>query len=174
MYILSRSFSPSCLVSSRLVSFHFSIPPHPLARQCVSKSVSMRIRPSTYHISYNRPSSRFLAFPFQEDPTKRKEREDLSCSRVCAIDQIFHTPRPARFDRVPQTRELAPIFQYLFVPIVFSSPSPSPSLSPLSFFLCFILCFHHDRSDREIRCIRRQNHRPKGEGCNPIGNPSIA
>lgn len=141
MYILSRSFSPSCLVSSRLVSFHFSIPPYPLARQCVSKSVSMRIRPSTYHISYNRPSSRFLAFPFQKDPTKRKEREDLSCSRVYAIDQIFHTPRPARFDRVPQTRELAPIFQYLFVPIVFSSPSPSPLPLPTLILSMFYSLF---------------------------------
>lgn len=169
MYILSRSSSSpsSCLVSSRLVSFlSIFFNPRPLARRCVFKigldENPSESYPTTYivyrTIVHRRDSSRFR---FQEDPAKRKEREDPSL--LLAIDQISHTPHVPR-DPIGQSANAIrlhhiPIF--VFAPIVFSSLPPplSPLIRPtISLFPPMEVI------ERLDILHERQNHRSKREG----------
>lgn len=163
MYILSRSSSSpsSCLVSSRLVSFlSIFFNPRPLARRCVFKigldENPSESYPTTYivyrTIVHRRDSFRFR---FQEDPAKRKEREDPPL--LLAIDQISHTPHVPR-DPIGQSANAIhhiPIF--VFAPIVFSSLPPPPSHSSYDFFVST------DGSDRETRYITRMTESPVEE-----------
>lgn len=148
----------SRLVSSRFSPFFSTLVPWPA--DAFSKSVSMRIRPLAYPTTYivyrtivhRRDSSRFR---FQEDPAKRKEREDPSL--LLAIDQISHTPHVPR-DPIGQSANAIhhiPIF--VFAPIVFSSLPPPPSHSSYDFFVST------DGSDRETRYITRTTESPVEE-----------
>lgn len=154
----------SRLVSSRFSPFFSTLVPWPA--DAFSKSVSMRIRPLAYPTTYivyrtivhRRDSFRFR---FQEDPAKRKEREDPPL--LLAIDQISHTPHVPR-DPIGQSANAIrlhhiPIF--VFAPIVFSSlpPSPSPLIRPtISLFPPMEVI------ERLDILHERQNHRSKREG----------
>lgn len=149
MYILSRSSSPSCLVSSRLVSFlSIFFIPRPLARQYVFK-IGLDKNPSVSvsdDVSYIIESS-IVAIPRVSvsrgsNEAERKRRPLLLSSPRDRSDfshPSFRAIRSGSANAIACT-----IFQYLFAPIVFSSP---PLI--LSIFSLFT-----DRSDREIRYIQ--------------------
>lgn len=142
MYILSHGLlPPPCLVS------FFSILSIPW------KSVSRRIRPSTYPTTYDtivrqRDSSRFRFNRIQQSG-KRRERP---LSSLC---------RSTRFLRHRAIRSSSPnaiacaIFQYLFARFFFSPP-------PILSFYVF-LRFPPIEEAIERFDIRRQNHRSKRE-----------
>lgn len=169
MYILSRSSSSpsSCLVTSRLVSFlSIFFNPRPLARRCVFKigldeNPSASVSDDVYRISYNRPSSRFLPFPFSRGSSKaERKRRPFSLARD--RPDFSHPSRPARSDRAIRKRDpLAPYSNICFRSdrFFFSSPTPSPLIRPtISLFPPMEVI------ERLDILHERQNHRSKREG----------
>lgn len=165
MYILSRSSSSpsSCLVTSRLVSFlSIFFNPRPLARRCVFKigldeNPSASVSDDVYRISYNRPSSRFLPFPFSRGSSKaERKRRPFSLARD--RPDFSHPSRPARSDRAIRKRD-PPYSNICFRSdrFFFSSPTPLPSHSSYDFFVST------DGSDRETRYITRMTESPVEE-----------